>query len=521
VSRLAGSPGSRALLAAVGGAALAASFPRPGWWGLLPFALALLFALGVTATPRRAAAEGLVAGFLFHALLLRWFANVITDHTTLGPVVALAAVLASGLLLATLVALVLWTVARLSRSYGPGFGLATAPALWVGLEHAREWIPLPFPWGALAAAPAATRWATEAAAVVGSGGLSLSLAIVSAALAALALGVGRGLRILAIALAALAAIVLAGSVVASRSDGPPVRVAVVQASLPRTSPPEAELDAYLALTAEALEAGARIVVWPESATPFRVDKDYVELLRREIAAGGADLVLGSVTGDPESGIYNSAALVRADGGLVSVSPKRILVPFGEYVPLRSLLSNVPMLVEAPGEFSRGREAVVHEGTSARIGVLVCYESVFPALAAELEAGGAELLVNITNDSWFGRTSGPEQHLLHGLLRSAETGRPLLRAANSGISVIVDGRGRIVERLGVGERGVLVADIRLASRAPWGARAGRVASAACAILAAVLLAAAVLRRGDPDPAAPDRDRPSTPGSRGATDAPRRD
>ncbi len=165
--------------------------------------------------------------------------------------------------------------------------------------------------------------------------------------------------------------------------------------------------------------------------------------------------------------------------------------FFDGLPLRFLFGKVPAIAwEMQEDFRPGGTAVPLRGRTAKIGALVCFEGVFPSLAEDLADAGATVLANTTNDSWFGRTSGPAQHLQHTLLRAAETGRPILRAANTGISVIVDGRGRVLKRLDVGAAGALVADVVPATAAPPGAAAGGAVAGACAIVALAALIAAI-------------------------------
>ncbi len=273
------------------------------------------------------------------------------------------------------------------------------------------------------------------------------------------------------------------------------RVAVVQASLPRDASPQEEWEAYRSLTEEAARAGAEIVVWPESAVSytFRDDGAWAAQLGDLAARHGIDLVVGGLTRSPSGKYENSSVLVRADRGMTAKAPKRELVPFGEYMPLRWLFGRIPALANEVGEFEPGTNTVVFEGRSARIGPLVCFEAVFPGLGLDLVRGRAQLLVNQTNDSWFGTTGGPEQHLDHALLRSAETGLPMARAANSGISALVHGGGHVAARLETGQRGVLVADLAFFDQPAPGASRGRAVAWTALILTAGLAAGIVPRR----------------------------
>ncbi|RMG45269.1 MAG: apolipoprotein N-acyltransferase [Acidobacteria bacterium] len=476
----------RAAAAPLAGAGLALAFPRPGWSALAVPSLAVLFALAGSARPRRAAAEGFAGGFVFFSLLLRWFAAVILEHTPLGGGAAAGAVLASGALLAAGWAAAAWLAART----GPGAALASAAILWVAYERLREAVPAPFPWGVLAAAFAGSAPGRVLARSVGSAGISLLAASLAAVLASFLL---RRPRRFAAALGwgAVALAAAAAGLALPAGQRERARVAVVQGAVPAEAAAVEKFEVYAGLTRRAAARGARLVVWPESATGLRIDADraYRRAVERLAAETGTDILLGSVTGRG-SRWFNSAVLVRADVGMATVSAKRVLVPFGEYLPLRPLLGEVPALAAEAGDFSPGASAVLHPARVGRIGALVCYEAVFPGLALEFAREGASFLANLTNDTWFGWTSGPFQHLAHAVLRAPETGRPLLRAANGGISVIVDADGTVEGRLGLGERGVIVADVAPGGGAPVGAAVGRAVAWACVILSFALLVSGV-------------------------------
>lgn len=484
--------------AALAGLGLALSFPYPGLWPIALPSLGLLFALWVrAASPRGAARLGFVGGAVFYGVLLRWFAHVLGEFTQLGHGVAWAAVVGSAIVEGALTAVPAAAASRWSRRCGPGAGLLAAALLWCGLEVLRRWFPFPYPWGTLAAAWATAPGAPQIAAIAGSHGLSLLLALGAALIGGLLCLAPRRRAAAGLALWAglFIGLVMAGRIAQDAAlAGTPLRVAVLQASMPESRDETAKLEAYEALTAEAARAGATLVVWPESAVRYRADADAAFRARLEALAKrlGTDLVLGSVTAAPGGGYYNSVVLVRADTGLVpDVQPKRQLVPFGEYLPLRFLFGKVPAIAwEMQEDFRPGGTAVPLRGRTAKIGALVCFEGVFPSLAEDLADAGATVLANTTNDSWFGRTSGPAQHLQHTLLRAAETGRPILRAANTGISVIVDGRGRVLKRLDVGAAGALVADVVPATAAPPGAAVGGAVAGACAIVALAALIAAI-------------------------------
>ena len=218
--------------------------------------------------------------------------------------------------------------------------------------------------------------------------------------------------------------------------------------------------------------GARLIVWPETAVPFYLASDTGEsaVVRGIAGEAGAYVLTGSPsyrfntdTGRPE--FLNSAYLLGPTGEISGRFDKVHLVPFGEYVPFKRLLFFIDKLTEGVGDFVAGPGPYPMEFESSGIGVLICYESIFPRLAAAHVKNGAGVLVNITNDAWFGRTSAPYQHFQMSVLRAVENRVFLLRAANTGISAVVDPAGRVINQTALFEQAAVVEDIRLREGRP--------------------------------------------------------
>jgi apolipoprotein N-acyltransferase len=171
-----------------------------------------------------------------------------------------------------------------------------------------------------------------------------------------------------------------------------------------------------------------------------------------------------------------------------------LVPFGEYVPMQSVLAaaGVGKLVRRVGEFTPGDDLAVASAEGQRLGVFICYEAIFPGLVRGFARRGADLLVNITNDAWYGRTSAPYQHMAMAVFRAVENGKFLVRAANTGITAIVDSRGRVVQETALFQRTVLVGEAGIVAGLTPYARHGDVFAWAC-LGAAVALTASILAR----------------------------
>jgi apolipoprotein N-acyltransferase len=254
--------------------------------------------------------------------------------------------------------------------------------------------------------------------------------------------------------------------VQKKGTGPKLTVGVVQGNFQQEikwdeSLREETLATYLNLTDRAVQEGARLVVWPETAIPvyYQAEPEIKSTLRRFTSDQDIDLIFGS-PGYKISGsdilLYNRIYHLSPDGREEFYN-KNQLVPFGEYVPLSRVIPFVDKMVPGEGEFARG----TWDGpfnTPVPSGALICYEVSFPSLARREVEGGSSLLVNVTNDAWFGRSWGPYQHLAITAVRAMENRVPVFRAANTGISAIIDTSGRIVRSIPLLERGVIVADV---------------------------------------------------------------
>ena len=445
--------------------------------------------------PRRAFGLGLAAGAVYFGGTLYWTPDVLRSF---GGISLPLAVAAGGLLVAYLSlfpALVAVVVARVCGRIGPA-GVLVTPAVWVAAELARRWILGGFPWVLLGSSQAGVTPIVQTASLAGVYGLSALIAFVSSALALAVAGRGRARW-----MAPVAAACLAGGLAAwgawrvhdaalLRADGEPVRVALVQGNVLQSEKWDKEratgiLNRYLAMTRDGVSRGASLVVWPESSTPFLFEHDPVGRaaitgLAREL---GVAVLFGSDQYEPGKPprIYNSAFLVGPDGETAAVYRKMHLVPFGEYVPLKRLLFFVTPLVESVSDFSPGDAYVVMPLGANRLSTAICYEVVYPDLVAAFTRRGSQLLTTITNDAWYGHSSAPHQHFWQATLRAVEQGRYLVRAANTGISGIVDPYGRVLVKTPLFEQTVVTGDVRYLDGQTVYARTGDAFAYACGLV----------------------------------------
>jgi apolipoprotein N-acyltransferase len=260
------------------------------------------------------------------------------------------------------------------------------------------------------------------------------------------------------------------------------------------------IDHYEQLTRDAVADGAQLVIWPETAAPFFFQEEGE--LRDRILTLAHQLEIWLVVGTPAFSyegdalrLHNRVYLVGPDGSAGQFYDKMKLVPFGEYVPLKSLFFFVDKVVEGVGDFRAGEKPVVFHTAQASFGTLICYEGIFPDLTRRFVAGGADFLVNITNDAWFGRTSAPYQHLAMVTLRAVENRVPLVRVANSGFSAMVDIDGTIRWRTGLFESAWRVDTISWVGIQTFYARFGDVFVYGCLLLLALVTIFAGRNRRD--------------------------
>jgi apolipoprotein N-acyltransferase len=285
------------------------------------------------------------------------------------------------------------------------------------------------------------------------------------------------------------------------ADGPSLRVGLLQGNIDQSRKWDRDFQAttltiYEALARRAAADRPSLIVWPETAVPFflRREPELGGRVHRLVAEIGIPMLIGSPDVGADRRLYNTAFLLDGGGVVRGRYDKRHLVPFGEYVPLQPLLFFLDKLVVGIGDFGRGRDAALLPLGSARFGVTICYEVIFPAEVREFARAGAQFLVNITNDAWFGESGAPYQHLAMAAMRAVENGMYLVRAANTGITAVVAPSGEIREASRLFTRDAVVAPIRLrAGETPY-ARHGDILAWACVLgLGAYLLALALARK----------------------------
>jgi len=493
------------------GALLALSFPRYGHPALAFIALVPLWVAlsGWNGQPGKTPGVstgrgfrlGLIAGCLHFAGTVYWTGATVQ---TFGGLPWPVAVFVTGLLvlyMATYVALASAATAIFIRHFGL-VGLALAPAAWVATEYTRGFLFGGFPWIPLGNTMVTLLPIAQLASLVGVYGLSAVVALINVGFAATALAAGRT-RIAAFAATILmiaAASVWGGQRMAANrlNQGVPVRVGLIQgniAQVDKWNPARAGMivDRYMQLTRQAVANGAEFLLWPESSTPFFFQDDPGgDAIRALVRQLGTPLLLGSdevERGPSADKYYNSAFMLDPVGTTAAVYRKMHLVPFGEYVPFQRALFFVAPLVEAVSAFTAGERVTMLPVREHMVSTAICYEVTYPTQAREAVRQGSELLTTITNDAWYGESSAAYQHFEMAAMRAVEQGRYLVRAANTGVSGIIDPYGRVLIRTRLFETTAVVGEARFVQERTLYARIGDLVALVATVLTVLALGVA--------------------------------
>jgi apolipoprotein N-acyltransferase len=405
---------------------------------------------------------GFISGLSHHMTLLYWIVFVLKSYGRLNIFLSIGAYLLLCLYLALYPALFAYVVSHLKKRR---FSPILSAGVWVGLECIRAKALTGFPWCLLGYTQFEQLHLIQIVDVVGVYGLSFLIVIINAQIYNLFFqrhAEGRKVLILQTSLVTLMLLITLGygyqrlsHVKNERTSFPPLITALVQGNMDQSIKwnPDYQkktLQTYRKLTKSTLTTKPDLIVWPETAVPmFYQDggdlSSEVVTIAKEACA---DLIFGSPAYRREGGklyFFNRAYHISARGEVRGYYDKVHLVPFGEYVPLKRFFPFIHRLVQAAGDFVPGEDTPPFTVGNFSTGILICFEVIFPELARLRTKAGSQVLVNLTNDAWFGMSSAPYQHLSMAVFRAVENRRPLIRAANTGISAFIDPKGRIIRQ----------------------------------------------------------------------------
>ncbi|MFO8088464.1 MAG: apolipoprotein N-acyltransferase [Desulfatiglandaceae bacterium] len=464
--------------AALSGMLLTASFPPlPTHWLAWICLVPLLIAIQNRA-PAEAFRLGYVAGIVHFITLIYWIVFVLQRYGGLPIPVGIIALCAVSFYLALYIG---FFSAISSKFIKLPFSSIFIAAAWVALEYARANLIIGFPW-CLAGYTQYQRLSIIQISDLG-GVYWVSFLVVLVNVAVFQLFSSTSARLsfktflnIAFAVSALVFASFYGSLTMKENAGTPqhFKAAVIQPNIDQGLKWDEAyradtVEIYMSLTEKAVEYSPDLVVWPETATPFyfQENMEFEDMLFSFLTENKISLIFGSPAYEKsQKGVkfFNRAYLLSPEQKK-DFYDKVYLVPFGEYVPFKSILFFVNRLVPAAGDFTSGTDISPLGDIRPRPGAMICFEVIFPAHARRQALAGADFFVNLTNDAWFGRSSAPHQHLAMSVFRSIEQRKPMIRAANTGISACIDRFGKIRERTDLFTRELMLCTVNAADSPP--------------------------------------------------------
>ncbi len=458
------------ILSIISGVLLSLSFePHPlwplAWIALVPFFMAIKKA----ATRKKAFLYGILTGAVFYFSSVYWIVFAMNNY---GDVALFSSTLVL-ILLVLYLSLYFGVFALLFRylsNMKPLYAAGTLAAAWVSLEVIRGFLFTGFPWMLIGYSQAPFTPLIQVSSLGGVWLVSFLVVFLNLALyftissyiknkvfARMPVILGLALIILSVVFGMLRVAAMSNISNVNLLDVGILQGNIDQATKWDLSSKSYIMDKYAGLSTLAAKRGAKLIIWPETALPFTAGYDNRGLRKvKEIAKeGGAHLFIGSSyygegggthEDSPGFTLHNSAFLFSPEGEELDRYDKVHLVPFGEYVPLRKMLFFIDKLTYGVGDYSPGLSGfkTIKMGNFS-FGTLICYEAIFPNISAKYVREGADFLINITNDGWFGDSPAPHQHFAMSRFRSIETGVPLVRSANTGISAVILPTGEVLSK----------------------------------------------------------------------------
>lgn len=504
------------LLPTLSGALLVLTFPTYDWGSLAWVALVPLLLAIRGMTWKVAFGQGWLAGLFFFAGTLSWVINAMHQYGQLPFAVSVSLML----LLAGYCALFVGSFCALLAAAPDRRGLIRtwiAPVIWVALEWTRAHLFSGFPWVLLGYSQFHNLAVIQVSDVTGVYGVSFLLVLVNVVAARVVAALMARVAATAqpapfpwtagLLAAALLVVVLAYgywrlSPQKDSASDHTVRIGLVQPNVAQAQKWDAAyrrdtIEKHKRLSLQVSD-GADLVIWPEAATPFlfEVETAYRDELLTFVRERGVPLLFGSPAVASQAPgplrLLNSAYLVSGDGVVLDRYDKVHLVPFGEYIPLKELLWFLDKLVVGIGDFVPGAGPRVLGAPGGRLGIVICFEVIFPDLVRQFVDQGADYMVTITNDAWFGRSSAPYQHFAMVVFRAVENRVAFARAANTGISGFIDAEGHILRTTDIFVEGALSGELRTGGPRTFYTVYGDLFASFCVILTLFTAAAAWYR-----------------------------
>lgn len=448
-------------LASISGLLMPLAFPSfclsfIAWIGLVPLITAVF-----KSSPAKGLILGTISGTIFHLGLVYWVTVSMTSYGKLPLAVSILVLILFAFVLSVFISIPICLSCYVKKHLNFSF-LLTLPLFWTASEYIKSWFLTGFPWENLGYSQFNVLPVIQIADITGVYGITFIIVFTNCTLFCLLKSLTTDKKIPYPELSALILLLVITLLYGQnrlnsidKNQGSPIKISLVQPNIPQDIKWDPK---YLKKTLEKLDRLSvksspdqpDIVIWPESATPFffQTDEMHKKTVEKIVKKINAYLLLGSPSWEISFGksqFFNSAFLISPKNTIKGKYNKIHLVPYGEYIPLKTLFPFINKMVEGIGDFASGSTVKNLSIPSSSFAAIICYEIIFPDLVRRFVKNGAGFIVNITNDAWFGSTSAPYQHLSMCSLRAVENRRYVARAANTGISAFISPDGQIFKQ----------------------------------------------------------------------------
>ncbi len=432
---------------------------------------------------------GYIFGLAFFSVLLFWIAKLIPESPINMSWILIPAVVLFILYLSCFTGLFTLAMSWLVKRFGRK-ALFMAPAIWAFIELVRSSGELAFSWGLISSSLVPYPLALQGLSLYGPFGLSMVMVLINVLIGFILFSGMKRQRFLALALliVVIASHLIFGNVRIAEVDSElrdassASKVAIVQPNLDLGDKwiPEMRDSIFVqveSLAERASAMGADLVIFPETAAPVSMSHStkYRNWMKKISKATGADLLIGYINHVKENGnwrSFNACGLFDSRGVLKAEYEKIRLLPFGEMVPFSQYIPALEKIDFGQANFKPGEDMTIFDSAAGKFGALICFESTFSDYTRKYISSGAEFLVNITNDGWFGSPRGALQHAEATVLRAIENGVFLVRSANTGISMSIDPAGRVVESVGFDRESIILTPVKIARKMTFYSRHGQ-------------------------------------------------
>lgn len=474
------------------------------WFALVPFLLSLY-----DKEPKQAFISGICFGMPYFFGTLYWIYHSINHYGNVSLLLSFAIVVLLCIYLSiyTGIFALLFSI-TIKNSKLPSMFIA--PVFWIAMEYLRSYLFTGFPWSSIGYTQYKLLTLIQIADITGIYGVSFLLVAINGAIADIYLIRKRikdmplfpmlqtvvGFSVLLVLI--LLTVIYGQWKMNQKIPGEPIKVSIVQGNIEQDkkwdlSYQRSVINTYNNLSLKASVSSPSMIIWPETAIPFFFEKD--ELHTRELLLFqkrlNAYLLFGTILckdkGEKKPSFTNSIVLLDKSGNVAYKYDKIHLVPFGEYVPFQKVLFFVKKLSFGIGDYSKGNQYNKAVTPFGRFAGVVCYEIIFPGLVRKFFIDGGDFIVNVTNDAWFGKTTGPYQHFSMAVFRAIENRKPIIRAANTGISGFIDSKGRIISKSKLFKQVIITRYIKTDSTKSFYTKYGDLFSYLCFIFSIIILA----------------------------------